>query len=80
LKYFAKFSVSFWVEVLEESLIKKYIVYVGQLPGKTECSLLLCGKRMAQSDWLLTGQDFPVLPTGNTLFLLPWLEDNHKKL
>jgi hypothetical protein len=23
---------------------------------------------MAQSDWLLTGQDFPVLPTGNTQF------------
>jgi hypothetical protein len=33
---------------------------------------------MAQSDWLLTGQDFPVLPTGDTLFLLPWQENNHK--
>ena len=27
--------------------------------------------RRAQFDWLLTGQDFPVLPTGNTQFLLP---------
>ena len=37
---------------------------------------LLYGKhlfwRIAQFDWLLTGQDFPVLPTGNTQFLLPY--------
>jgi hypothetical protein len=24
-----------------------------------------------QFDWLLTRQDFPVLPTGNTQFLMP---------
>jgi hypothetical protein len=35
---------------------------------------------MAQSDWPLTGQDFPVLPVGNTQFLLPCHENNQKKL
>jgi hypothetical protein len=35
---------------------------------------------MAQFDWLLTGQDFPVLPTDNKQFLLPCEENNHKKL
>ena len=28
--------------------------------------------QMAQFDWLLTWQDFPVLPTDNTQFLLPY--------
>jgi hypothetical protein len=32
-----------------------------------------------QFDLLLTGQDFPVLP-GNTQFLLPCQENNHKKI
>ncbi len=27
---------------------------------------------MAQFDWLLMGHDFPVLPTGNKQFLLPY--------
>jgi hypothetical protein len=35
--------------------------------------------QMAQSDWLRTGQDFSVLPAGNTQFLLPCQENNHKK-
>ena len=26
---------------------------------------------MKHCDWLLTGPDFPVFPTGNTQFLLP---------
>jgi hypothetical protein len=41
-------------------------------PGSNNKQLLY-GKnvfwRMPQSDWLLTGQDFPVLPTGNAQFL-----------
>jgi hypothetical protein len=45
--------------------------------------LLYYGKRlfwrMARSAWLLTGQDFPVFPTGNALFLVPCRENNRKK-
>jgi hypothetical protein len=35
---------------------------------------------MAQSYWVLTGQDFLVLATGNTQLLLPYKLNNHKKL
>jgi hypothetical protein len=33
---------------------------------------------MAQFDWLLTRQDFPVLPTGNMHFLLHGEKNNRK--
>jgi hypothetical protein len=55
-----------------------------------ECAIIIIprivGKhlfwRMVQSDWLMTGQDFPVLPMGNTqFFYCPVRKKNiHKKL